>query len=305
MSALLLRLAQLTITIATPDQYAQVIDLVHRARIRLLQFGTITLQLPATQQLMAVAWHESQPVAAIIASRSNTQSAWIRCCALEGIAFNDHTTVLAQLAHTLIAEAPVTTLYYSGDYYDHWFTDILLAVGFQPQGSIIALQRPTRIPVPQIAQPATLHRLYHHDIATVQSIDAQGFDYQWRKNDFEIQQFFHADTIAFNAIISGQSVAYAIAVVHDQGSLLHLVRIAVLPAWRRQGIAQQLLTAIITYGQQIATPLISLNTQHDNQAALALYYQYDFQQTSDRHQVIAHATAYATRERRSYCVPPN
>ena len=297
MSTLPLRLAQLTITLATPNQYGDVVALVHRARIRLLQFGTITLTLPPTQQLMAVAWYESQPVAALIASSSNPQSAWIRCCAIDGIAFSDHTLVLAQLAQTLIDQAPITTLYYSGDYYDHWFTDILVGVGFQPQGTIIGLQRATKLPVARTPQLATLQRLQRSDIATVQLIDAQAFDYEWRKNDFEIQQLFNADTIAFHAIVAGTSVGYAIAVVHDHGSLLHIVRIAVQPAWRRQGIAQQLLTAIISYGQQIDTDQISLNTQYDNHAALALYHQNGFTQTSDRHHVITHMTRYATETR--------
>jgi GNAT superfamily N-acetyltransferase len=213
---------------------------------------------------MVVAWHESQPVATLIASSSNPQSAWIRCCALDGIAFSDHTAVLAQLAHTLIADAPVTTLYYSGDYYDRWFTDILLGVGFQPHGTIIGLQRPTKLPVPHTPLPATLQRLYGSDITAIQLIDAQAFDFEWRKNDFEIQQLFNSDTIAFHAVIAGRSVGYAIAVVHDHGSLLHLVRIAVLPERRRQGVAQQLLATVIRYGQQINTTEISLNTQYDN-----------------------------------------
>lgn len=290
MSMLPLRLAQLTVTLATPDQYAAVIALVHRARIRLLQFGTITLNLPATQQIMAVAWHESQPVATLIASSSNPQCAWIRCCAIDGIAFSDHTAVLAQLAHTLIAQAPVTALYYSGDFYDRWFTDILCGVGFQPHNVIISLQRHTKTPLITSAQPATLQRLHNEDIAAIQLIDGHAFAYEWLKNDYEIHQLFNSDTMAFHATIANRSVGYAIAVVHDHGSLLHIVRIAVLPEWRRQGIAQQLLAAVITYGQQIATAQISLNTQHDNHAALALYQRTGFQQTSDRHEVIAHIT---------------
>ena len=98
MSTLPLRLTQLTITLATPDQYAEVIALVHRARIRLLQFGTITLQLPAAQQIMAVAWHESQPVATLIASSSNPHCAWIRCCAIDGIA-RERVRVLRATSH--------------------------------------------------------------------------------------------------------------------------------------------------------------------------------------------------------------
>jgi ribosomal protein S18 acetylase RimI-like enzyme len=102
--------------------------------------------------------------------------------------------------------------------------------------------------------------------------------------------------MAFHATIANRSVGYAIAVVHDHGSLLHIVRIAVLPEWRRQGIAQQLLAAVITYGQQIATAQISLNTQHDNHAALALYQRAGFQQTSDRHEVIAHITQHFAKD---------
>ena len=288
MSTLPLRLTQLTITLATPDQYAEVIALVHRARIRLLQFGTITLQLPAAQQIMAVAWHESQPVATLIASSSNPHCAWIRCCAIDGIAFSDHTAVLAQLAHILIAQAPVTALYYSGDFYDRWFTDILTGAGFQPHSAIIGLQRQTALPLRATTQPATLRRLHPIDIATIQMIDAHAFAYEWLKNDYEVHQLFNTDTIAFHATIADHSVGYAIAVVHDHGSLLHIVRIAVLPEWRRQGIAQQLLAAVITYGQQIDTAQISLNTQHDNHAALALYQRAGFKQTNDRHEVIAH-----------------
>lgn len=292
MSLVPFRLAQLTITLATPDHYTAVIALMHRARIRLLQFGTITLNLPATHQIMAVAWHESQPVAALIASTSNPQSAWIRCCAIDGVAFSDHTAVLTQLAHILIAHAPVRMLYYSGDFYDDWFTDILIGVGFQSHGAIIALQRPTQLVLPPTPQPATLQRLFIDNIVAIQSIDTNAFAAEWRKNDYEIHQLFNTDIIAFHAVMAAQSVGYIVAVRHDHGSLLHIVRIAVLPAWRRQGIAQQLLAAVINYGQQINTMHISLNTQHDNYAAMALYQRTGFTQSVDHYKVLAHTTQW-------------
>ncbi len=293
MSPLPLRLVQLSFSLATPDQYGLVIALVQRARIRLLQFGTITLQLPASQQLMAVAWHESQPVAAVVASTSNPHCAWIRCCAIDDIAFRDHTAVLAQLAHTLIAHAPVTCLYYSGDSNDRWFGEMLVGVGFHPHNAIIGLQRQTSLLLQDAPQPALLQRLHETDIATIQRIDAYAFADEWLKNDYEINHLFHSDTVAFHAIIADQSVGYAIAVLHDHGSLLHIVRIATVPEWRRKGVGQQLLAAVIAYGQQIDTTYISLNTQHDNHAALALYQRAGFQQTTDYHEVIAHATSFA------------
>lgn len=283
------RLNQLTISMATPAHHPLVLKLVHNARFRLIQFGRTTLSMPTTHLRMAVAWYQTQPVATLIATTTAAHSAWIRCCAIEGIHLNDHDAVLAQLARCLVNESGVTMLYYSSDHYDRWLADILQGVGFTPQGGIISLERPLHHAhdMSPIVPIADLQPLRISDIPHMQAIDHEVFHEHWHKIPYEVQDLFHDEHYGVLAMCNHHAVGYALAAIHDQRTSLHLVRIAVHPQWQGRGIATQLLGDIVAHAQRIAVLRVTLNTQADNHIAQHLYNQFGFITTGDRYDIYA------------------
>ena len=282
-----LRLKQLTFSMADASQHPLVLALVHTARFRLIQFARTTLALPNAHLRMAVAWHHHKPVATIIATTATPATAWIRCCALDGIHISDHDEVISQLVHMLINARGMTTLYYSSDHYDHWLADILVGAGFTSKGGIVALERPAQrqLPIPTIQAVAQLRPLGVHDIPTMHSIDHLVFAEQWHKIPFEFHELFLEEHYGMLAIRDDCAVGYVLAAIHDFHTALHIVRIAVHPHWQGRGIAKQLLADVIAYAHQSTIQRISLNTQEDNQVAQHLYKQFGFLLTGDRYDI--------------------
>jgi ribosomal-protein-alanine N-acetyltransferase len=75
------------------------------------------------------------------------------------------------------------------------------------------------------------------------------------------------------AELDGCIVGYALAYVSAQS--LHIVGLAVDPAWRRRGVASQLLHAIERYAGRRA---VTLEARADNDAALALYRRHGYRE---------------------------
>jgi [ribosomal protein S18]-alanine N-acetyltransferase len=71
----------------------------------------------------------------------------------------------------------------------------------------------------------------------------------------------------------GDILGYAFAYVGSQS--LHIVGLAVDPAWRRQGIASRLLHAVERYAGRRT---IVLEARADNDAALALYRRHGYRE---------------------------
>lgn len=282
-----LRFAQLTFSLATPAQHPVVLALVHNARVRLIQFGRTTLALPSANLRMAVAWHHDKPVATLIASTTQPDCAWIRCCALDGVHLGDHQLVLAQLATVLVQTSGVHTLYYSSDHYDHWLADILLDVGFTVRGGIVVFERPARLAVTMPNPVAQLRPITISDIPTLQSIDHSVFESKWHKTAFEINELFLEEHYGMLAIRDDSAVGYVLTAIHDYQTTLHIVRIAVHPHWQGRGIAKQLMADVIVHAQQSSVQRISLNTQATNHVAQHLYTQFGFIKTGDQYQIYA------------------
>lgn len=293
-----LRLHQLTIRLVDTTEIPTALDFIRRARFRIVQFSATTLTVPANDYIIAGAWHQKRLAAVLVAIRVNHKIAWIRACALEGIVISDHDATVRALAQLLVAHAPVASLFYSGDNYDAWLAHLLRLEGFVAHGEIVTFVATHTDVTPYVSQ-AHIRPLVMDDVAAVQYIDSCVFDAQWQKSPFEVQELFLGDGIRIAAVIDERTVGYAIALWHDQHTILHLVRIAVHPNHQRQGIARHLLTQVMHYAHQSHAHKITLNTQHDNHGAHALYVDLGFQRGIDTYHVITQDTSYSLDEHKN------
>ncbi|MFZ9857299.1 MAG: GNAT family N-acetyltransferase [Roseiflexaceae bacterium] len=283
------RFSQLNIRLVTVAETQHALDVIRRARFRIVQFGNTTLNLPLDDYIIAGAWHQHHLMAVLVATRVHGDSAWVRACALDSISIADHDRTMRALVAHLIQHAPVTQLFYSGDQFDTWLADILKAEGFMPYGDIVAFTA-TPIDIPPAVGIALIRPLVTSDMHTIRMIDQVAFDHHWQKSPFEVQELFQSNGIRIAALSDNVVAGYAIAVWHDQQTTLHLVRIAVHPDYQRRGIARQLLTTVMHHGYIQHAHRITLNTQHDNAAAHALYRSHGFHATGEVYHVIRAVT---------------
>ncbi|MEK9164044.1 MAG: GNAT family N-acetyltransferase, partial [Chloroflexota bacterium] len=62
---------------------------------------------------------------------------------------------------------------------------------------------------------------------------------------------------------------------------MHLARLAVLPDWQGRGVGRALLSGVVDHFDSAGTPMITVNTQHDNTASLKLYQLFGFENTGE------------------------
>ena len=77
------------------------------------------------------------------------------------------------------------------------------------------------------------------------------------------------------AIVDGEIVGQVAAVVHrhpdGRPTELYIDEVAVAPARQRQGIARNLLDAMLTFGKELGCQEAWVGTEPDNRAAMSLY----------------------------------
>ena len=107
-------------------------------------------------------------------------------------------------------------------------------------------------------------------------IEEEIFPKPWRESDFGNEQ-----GCLYQSFWDGdRCIAYAyVRIVVDEGELY---RIAVLPQYRRQGLARKLLDALSKTARSMEVTTLHLEVSHLNTGAVAFYEGYGWQQTGLR-----------------------
>ncbi len=117
------------------------------------------------------------------------------------------------------------------------------------------------------------------DIAAVDELDMLSFSQPWPKNTFETE-LANVNARCWVADVAGQ-VAAALVFwrVLDEA---HLATIAVHPAFRRRGIARQLLQAAMSAAHEEGARIYHLEVRAGNEAAQKLYGEFGFETVGRR-----------------------
>lgn len=176
---------------------------------------------------------------------------------------------------------------------DEWIRPYLRDVGYRVADELLTFEIEPK-DAPDAAPLPTGVRMRPGDAADLDALcalDARAFDLPWRYPlalmRRAVAQSF-VTTIAWDGSIA---VGYACAILQETGG--HVVRLAVMPEWRRRGIGAGLLLDAVARLAQAGAPVVSLNTQASNRAAQRLYRRLGFAWVGEKLPVMRKVLAYA------------
>ena len=151
-----------------------------------------------------------------------------------------------------------------------WFSALLLASGFTETNRVVMLSWERGEVSLKLDHPGVLIRhMRLDDIPAVERVDAASFTPIWQNSLASLELAYHQAAVATVAEDNGQILGYQISTATPVGG--HLARLAVLPACQGGGIGKALVLDLIWQFQRRGAQRVTVNTQKDNLASLAVY----------------------------------
>ncbi len=167
----------------------------------------------------------------------------------------------------------------------HWFESILIENGFAFNQHIVMLEW-SRQPYKAYAIPTgiTLRPMTMDDLPRVAEVDAAAFQPLWQNSLPALRKAFSQAIYASIAENESGFVGYQLSTGNPHG--VHLARLAVRPEAQGRGIASALIRDLMdrVCGDENLSRL-TVNTQSNNTASLALYEKIGFRRTGEQYPV--------------------
>jgi ribosomal-protein-alanine N-acetyltransferase len=141
----------------------------------------------------------------------------------------------------------------------------------------------------------------HADLSEVMAIEVASFSLPWTEEMFanELARGTLAEALVARANIGdGGGTVVGYICVWVVSLELHINNLAVLPRWRRQGVAGRLLEAALAFGHARGATEAFLEVRASNQPALELYRRYRFAPVGVRARYYTHPVEDAVVMRR-------
>jgi ribosomal protein S18 acetylase RimI-like enzyme len=163
-----------------------------------------------------------------------------------------------------------------------WYGNLLKHNGFTHHQDIVVFMFDGRPPeAPKIDPRITLREMVDADLDKVKIIDQMAFETIWRLSLDDLRFAASKSSYCTVAELDGEIIGYTMS--SSSGVYAHLARLAVHPGLQRQhlgfALVQDLLDHFINRMDYWG---VSLNTQNDNRASLALYHKIGFHETGER-----------------------
>jgi ribosomal-protein-alanine N-acetyltransferase len=174
----------------------------------------------------------------------------------------------------------------------YWLSSLLYASGFDVYQYIVLLEwQEQPFSAPPVPPHVRIRPMRAEDLLAVSTVDAAAFAPLWRNSLLTTQRAYSQAMIATVAELEGEVVGYQISTsAHDGG---HLARLAVRPEAQGLGIGAALVSDLILRLRQRGGRRLSVNTQANNAASLALYQKLGFVRTGEEYPVFI----YPVKER--------
>lgn len=171
-----------------------------------------------------------------------------------------------------------------------WFTRLLHASDFvQTTDVMILLWKGTELPACRENSQITIRPMNIDDLDQVEQLDRKAFGKLWRNSRNSLELAYRQAAIATVAEKEQRIIAYQISTANHLGG--HLARLAVHPDSHGQGVGYAVLHDMLKQFERRGAKHISVNTQSDNIASLALYKKAGFQSTGETYPVYQYTLA--------------
>jgi len=165
-----------------------------------------------------------------------------------------------------------------------WFQKLVESSGFVERQKIVLLEHNGNLfderPVPA---GVMIRQMILDDLPAVTRLDTEAFAPLWRNSLSSLQRAFSQAGPATVALLDGQMVGYQISTRNSFGA--HLARLAVNPALQGRGLGYALVQDLLRQIYRMGIFRLTVNTQSDNDASLALYQKMGFVFSGERYPV--------------------
>ena len=164
----------------------------------------------------------------------------------------------------------------------HWFEQILLENGFTLYQHIVLLEWAEQ-PIQPISIPANIHirAMMAEDLPRVVEVDASAFEPLWHNSLGALTKAFSQALYATVAEDASGLIGYQLSTGNSFGA--HLARLAVRPEAQGCGLGLALVSdLILRLKERHSLSRITVNTQGNNAASLALYHRLGFRRTGEQ-----------------------
>jgi ribosomal protein S18 acetylase RimI-like enzyme len=168
----------------------------------------------------------------------------------------------------------------------YWFEKILMDTGFTHIQDVVVLRYDESLLGHFTSAKTTIRRTSKKDISAITAIDHAAFSPLWQMDENAITIALDQAYLATIAEYEGEIVGYQISTF--SGGNVHLARLAVLPELQNMHIGKELVTHLLENCKANHFGEVTVNTQDDNIASLALYRKMGFLPTGDRFPVFSY-----------------
>lgn len=165
-----------------------------------------------------------------------------------------------------------------------WFQNFLQSSGFEHHQSIVLLEWASRWVEPcPLPHGVHIRPMLIEDLAGVARTDAASFEPLWHNSIGTLERAFSQSVVSTVAEQDGCVIGYQISTGNTLGG--HLARLGVRKEAQGQGIGSALVGDLMLRLGRHNMSRITVNTQADNAASLALYQKMGFVRTGEQYPV--------------------
>jgi len=128
-----------------------------------------------------------------------------------------------------------------------------------------------------------IRRMNEDDLTHIELLDELAFEPIWHNSINALLKAFKQAAYATVVTDGGKVIGYQISTQNFLGG--HLARLAVHPDFRGRGLGKALVCNLIQKLGEMGAQRVTVNTQSDNLASLALYKELGFQETGEKYPV--------------------
>ena len=166
----------------------------------------------------------------------------------------------------------------------NWHHNLLRGSGFSSQQSIVMLERDGQKPIDgSLPAGLTIRAMLQSDLPAVSEVDAVAFDPLWQNSLPALERAYPQAVLATVVEANVQMIGYQLSTRNPLGA--HLARLAVRPQLQGRGVGRALIADLVQQAERRGMYHLTVNTQNDNAASLALYRKTGFRETGENYLV--------------------